>query len=106
MHPENISYYLLGILDINMPLRYGEGARAFLNLRREIIRYLGLAWGGSDAQTLSAQSTHNMESGALATNLLDLRIAILLIFGCYMGTLNQQSKSLIMSIRVDSVALH
>ncbi|OQE17987.1 hypothetical protein PENSTE_c019G09204 [Penicillium steckii] len=36
--PEDISYSLLGIFGVNMPLLYGEGARAFIRLEEEIMR--------------------------------------------------------------------
>lgn len=35
---EDIAYCLLGIFDVNMPLLYGEGAKAFLRLQEEIIK--------------------------------------------------------------------
>ena len=35
---EDIAYSLLGIFDINMPMLYGEGKKAFLRLQQEIIR--------------------------------------------------------------------
>ncbi|KAI1424854.1 HET-domain-containing protein [Xylaria sp. FL1777] len=35
---EDMAYCLLGIFDINMPLLYGEGAKAFTRLQEEIIR--------------------------------------------------------------------
>ncbi|KAG7406773.1 Vegetative incompatibility protein HET-E-1 [Fusarium oxysporum f. sp. rapae] len=35
---EDIAYCLLGIFDINMPLLYGEGRRAFIRLQEEIMR--------------------------------------------------------------------
>jgi hypothetical protein len=35
--PEDIAYSLLGIFDINMPLLYGEGQRAFLRLQLAIM---------------------------------------------------------------------
>ncbi|KAI1099806.1 HET-domain-containing protein [Jackrogersella minutella] len=35
---EDIAYCLLGIFDINMPLLYGEGKKAFTRLQEEIIR--------------------------------------------------------------------
>ncbi|KAF2967668.1 hypothetical protein GQX73_g5901 [Xylaria multiplex] len=35
---EDIAYCLLGIFDINMPLLYGEGAKAFTRLQQEIIK--------------------------------------------------------------------
>lgn len=47
--PEDIAYCLLGIFDVNMPLLYGEGDRAFLRLQEEIIKLSAddsiLAWG-------------------------------------------------------------
>ncbi|KAL8881413.1 MAG: hypothetical protein Q9198_001384 [Flavoplaca austrocitrina] len=36
--PEDIAYCLLGIFDVNMPMLYGEGTKAFLRLQEEIIR--------------------------------------------------------------------
>ncbi|RBR26918.1 uncharacterized protein FIESC28_00186 [Fusarium coffeatum] len=36
--PEDIAYCMLGIFDINMPLLYGEGDKAFIRLQEEIIR--------------------------------------------------------------------
>ncbi|KAH7082792.1 heterokaryon incompatibility protein-domain-containing protein [Paraphoma chrysanthemicola] len=46
---EDIGYSLLGIFEINMPLLYGEGTRAFVRLQEEIIRRTPddsiLAWG-------------------------------------------------------------
>jgi hypothetical protein len=37
--PEDMAYCLLGLLDVNMPLLYGEGARkAFLRLQHEFIK--------------------------------------------------------------------
>ncbi|CZR56363.1 uncharacterized protein PAC_06251 [Phialocephala subalpina] len=35
---EDIAYSLLGIFDINMPMLYGEGSKAFLRLQEEIIK--------------------------------------------------------------------
>ncbi|KAI1349122.1 heterokaryon incompatibility protein-domain-containing protein [Xylaria sp. FL0043] len=35
---EDTAYSLLGIFDVNMPLLYGEGEKAFLRLQQEIIR--------------------------------------------------------------------
>jgi Heterokaryon incompatibility protein (HET) len=46
---EDIAYCLLGIFDVNMPLLYGEGDRAFLRLQEEIMKVHGdqslFAWG-------------------------------------------------------------
>jgi hypothetical protein len=36
--PEDIAYCLLGIFNVNMPLIYGEGAKAFVRLQEEIIK--------------------------------------------------------------------
>ncbi len=36
--PEDLAYCMLGIFDINMPLLYGEGLKAFIRLQEEIIR--------------------------------------------------------------------
>ncbi|KAK4897576.1 hypothetical protein LTR27_004720 [Elasticomyces elasticus] len=46
---EDEAYALLGIFDVNIPLLYGEGERAFLRLQEEIIRQ-------SDDQTILAWS--------------------------------------------------
>jgi hypothetical protein len=35
---EDVAYCLLGIFDINMPLLYGEGCKAFIRLQEEIIK--------------------------------------------------------------------
>lgn len=46
---EDLAYCLLGIFDINMPLIYGEGPRAFQRLQEEIIKFSNdqsiFAWG-------------------------------------------------------------
>jgi len=46
---EDMAYCLLGIFDINMPLLYGEGEKAFRRLQEEIIKQSNdqtiLAWG-------------------------------------------------------------
>ncbi|OTA94598.1 hypothetical protein M434DRAFT_10548 [Hypoxylon sp. CO27-5] len=46
---EDMAYCLLGILDVNMPLLYGEGTKAFIRLQEEYIRQHNdpslLAWG-------------------------------------------------------------
>lgn len=34
---EDIAYSLLGIFDVNMPMLYGEGAKAFIRLQKEIM---------------------------------------------------------------------
>jgi hypothetical protein len=46
---EDTAYCLLGIFEVNMPLLYGEGDRAFLRLQEEIMKVHGdlslFAWG-------------------------------------------------------------
>jgi hypothetical protein len=50
--PEDIAYCLLGIFDINMPLLYGEGEKAFQRLQEEIVKRSDdqsiLAWKTAD----------------------------------------------------------
>jgi hypothetical protein len=50
---EDLAYCLLGIFDVNMPLIYGEGAKAFRRLQEEIIKSSNdltiFAWDGEKA---------------------------------------------------------
>jgi hypothetical protein len=51
---EDIAYCLLGIFEINMPMLYGEGEKAFLRLQEEIIKRsndLSIFAGGHPAST-------------------------------------------------------
>lgn len=63
---EDMAYCLLGIFDINMPLLYGEGEKAFLRLQEEIIRQTEdhslFAWHGG-AYTVQ---TSSFNGGVLA----------------------------------------
>jgi hypothetical protein len=67
---EDRAYSLLGIFDINMPLLYGEGARAFQRLQEEIVKRSDdqsiLAWGSSgidsDGDRLFAYSPDSFRS--------------------------------------------
>ncbi|KAH6882029.1 heterokaryon incompatibility protein-domain-containing protein [Alternaria rosae] len=57
--PEDVAYCLLGIFDINMPLLYGEGERAFVRLQEEIMKRSDsddsiLAWGLNSETILSS----------------------------------------------------
>lgn len=53
--PEDIAYCLMGILDVNMPLLYGEGGeKAFLRLQEEILK-------DSDDQSLLAWTPSSSE---------------------------------------------
>lgn len=46
---EDLAYSLLGIFDVNLPLLYGEGFRAFARLQQQILMqtedFTLLAWG-------------------------------------------------------------
>lgn len=48
---EDMAYCLMGIFDVNMPLLYGEGDKAFIRLQEEIMKESGdqsiLAWDAS-----------------------------------------------------------
>jgi len=59
--PEDVSYCLLGIFNVNMPLLYGEGAMAFRRLQEEIAR-------SSHDQTLLAwqDGVSDIEQGRIA----------------------------------------
>lgn len=48
---EDIAYCLMGLFNVNMPMLYGEGSRAFIRLQEEIMRY-------SDDQSLFAWEDH------------------------------------------------
>lgn len=47
---EDQAYSLMGLFDVNMPMLYGEGEKAFVRLQEEIIKYSGdqsiFAWPG------------------------------------------------------------
>jgi hypothetical protein len=77
---EDIAYCLLGIFDINMPLLYGEGVKAFHRLQEEIIRNTDdesiFAWFSSDTDQdgLLAQSPdYFADSGDVRTRYFDQR---------------------------------
>ncbi|PQM43883.1 hypothetical protein VE01_10779 [Pseudogymnoascus verrucosus] len=52
---EDEAYCLLGIFDVNMPLLYGEGRRAFLRLQEEILK-------SSDDQSILAHISPTLEA--------------------------------------------
>lgn len=65
---EDIAYSLMGIFDVNIPLLYGEGEKAFIRLQEEIIRQanntLFLWWGiDTPTQRLLADSPSSFETG-------------------------------------------
>lgn len=94
---EDMAYCLLGVFDINMPLLYGEGYKAFCRLQEEIIRVYAdhsiLAWRGArtsrnDRWPYLAESPANFDTGAYesqhdtarldaAVTALGLRISVL-----------------------------
>ncbi|KAM0804570.1 heterokaryon incompatibility protein-domain-containing protein [Usnea florida] len=55
---EDMAYCLLGLFDVNMPLLYGEGRKAFVRLEREIIKKSNddsiFAWTSADAETITS----------------------------------------------------
>jgi hypothetical protein len=67
---EDIAYCLLGIFDVNMPLLYGEGKKAFIRLQEEIMKssndYSLFAWGtidesaGPEPENPDASGSHLM----------------------------------------------
>lgn len=71
--PEDMAYCLLGLLDINMPLLYGEGAKAFSRLQTEYIRQKDdlsiLAWCG--LSTLVRRNDWREEESVITTPLAD-----------------------------------
>ena len=60
---EDMSYCLLGLFDVNMPLIYGEGEKAFARLQEMIIRT------SSDHSIFAWSDTFLEESGLLATSI-------------------------------------
>lgn len=61
---EDVAYSMLGLFDVNMPLLYGEGEKAFFRLQQEIMRQ-------SDDQSIFAWGLHDRQSsysGVLASS--------------------------------------
>ena len=58
---EDRGYSLMGLLDINMPLLYGEGTKAFMRLQVELMKekydHTLLAWGLSPRPLISPMAT-------------------------------------------------
>lgn len=59
---EDQAYSLLGIFDVNLPLIYGEGSKAFMRLQEEIMQR-------STDQTIFAWSDERLVKGVLAPSL-------------------------------------
>ncbi|KAM7198492.1 Heterokaryon incompatibility protein (HET) domain containing protein [Rhypophila sp. PSN 637] len=70
------SYSLLGLFQINMPLLYGEGDRAFQRLQHELIRVSDdetiFAWGF--ISTTSSYTTRSRSGSLLASSLRDFEV--------------------------------
>ncbi|ERF77016.1 hypothetical protein EPUS_06884 [Endocarpon pusillum Z07020] len=73
---EDLAYCLLGVFDVNMPLLYGEGMRAFMRLQRTIIENSDdesiFAWSGvgDDGSGMLAKSPDCFaESGDIMTSI-------------------------------------
>ncbi|TKA77916.1 hypothetical protein B0A49_05463 [Cryomyces minteri] len=56
---EDVAYCLMGLFDVNMPMLYGEGEKAFLRLQEETIRH-------SDEHSIFAWPALDDRSGLLA----------------------------------------
>ncbi|KAI0883780.1 HET-domain-containing protein [Annulohypoxylon maeteangense] len=67
---EDLAYCLLGIFDVNMPLIYGEGDKAFRRLQEEIIRQSTdetiFAWGFESSYAFSRINEENETVSFLA----------------------------------------
>jgi hypothetical protein len=57
---EDVSYSLLGLFGVNMPMLYGEGERAFIRMQEEIIRH------SDDTSIFAWSNTDNRYRGLLA----------------------------------------
>jgi hypothetical protein len=61
---EDIAYCLMGLFDVNMPLMYGEGTRAFFRLQKAILEM------GSDHSILAFRSSSSNLIGVDGANFL------------------------------------
>jgi hypothetical protein len=70
---EDMAYCLLGIFDVNMPLLYGEGKKAFLRLQEEILKsstdHSLFAWTAKEYESFG--DDHIVLGGLLATSPAD-----------------------------------
>lgn len=70
---EDIAYCLLGIFNVTISMRYGEGGeKAFIRLQEEIMKSTGdhsiLAWGLNAAESTQSKSADILSARILATN--------------------------------------
>ncbi|KAK0701928.1 hypothetical protein B0T26DRAFT_744882 [Lasiosphaeria miniovina] len=81
---EDVAYCLLGIFDVNMPLLYGEGKKAFQRLQEEIIKHTNdssiFAWGFGMSESCVQDST---ETQYLASSPSDF-------MGCHSIVIDEQ----------------
>lgn len=75
---EDMAYCLLGLFDVNMPLLYGEGTKAFLRLQEEIVRNIDdhtiFAWRRSTFSPLCVgMFADSPEAFAHSTNTIPLK---------------------------------
>ncbi|QDS76637.1 hypothetical protein FKW77_007995 [Venturia effusa] len=61
---EDIAYSLLGLFDVNMPLLYGEGSKAFKRLQEEIIK----TWDRVDHSILAHGASYHGSGHLLASS--------------------------------------
>lgn len=61
---EDMEYCLLGLFDVNMPLLYGEGRKAFFRLQLEVLR-------NSDDESIYAWKSKDNPRGMLAASPVD-----------------------------------
>jgi hypothetical protein len=69
---EDTAYSLMGLFNVNMPMLYGEGKKAFVRLQEEIIKvsddHTIFAWG---SEFSGSQGDNNDNGGLLATSPAD-----------------------------------
>ena len=76
---EDMAYCLLGIFDVNMPLLYGEGHKAFIRLQEEIIRKsndLSILWNfvaTQDSGNVGRGGSHEATCTPLPEDCIDAR---------------------------------
>ena len=74
---EDMAYSLMGIFDVNMPLLYGEGWKAFRRLEEEIIRTSTdqsiFAWKWSVAHPDRLEDKQPHHRGVLASSPIDFQ---------------------------------
>ncbi|KAH8653298.1 heterokaryon incompatibility protein-domain-containing protein [Ilyonectria robusta] len=105
--PEDLAYCLLGIFDINMPMLYGEGIKAFQRLQEEIMRVNDdssiLSWGYQELcsdwrlDPASILAPHP----SFFRNCRDIRPCALKGFNSASFTMNQRGLQMKVPVRAD-----